>query len=373
MLEQPPRAGPRPGPFEHRREGGAAGSLVTLSGADQINGSHRGHHQFLSKALGYRPRPASTRARRWRRRCRPAAAHAGRDPRLGAGLLQGRGGSMHLQWAEAGALGTNAIVGGGVPMAAGAARSHKHAGTDAVAITYFGDGAVNIGSVLETMNWRRRGSFRCASSSRTTLRGVDHGGGIDRRAAPVRTRTGLQHPQLEGRRHGSAGRAPPRRKRWRTCAPARARPSSRPTCTASSTRTAPSPAAPSATAAGRGTAMARARPARTDGAPHAGARHGQRRRDRRAARARQAGHARGRRRADRGRSFGQAGQAPHPPRAVAQPGLPRRRHPQRPARAAGACATPSRTASAASWKRASSSTWWPTSCTGACRPIPRWW
>jgi 2-oxoisovalerate dehydrogenase E1 component len=59
---------------------------------------------------------------------------------------------MHLQWFEAGALGTNAIVGGGVPLAAGAAWAHKHAGTDSVAVTYFGDGAINIGSVLESMN-----------------------------------------------------------------------------------------------------------------------------------------------------------------------------------------------------------------------------
>jgi len=135
------------------QEGGAAGSIVALTGADQINGSHRGHHQFLSKVLGY-------------------LAPGGIDPRapladgvqtllqrtlaeilgLAQGYCKGRGGSMHLQWAEAGALGTNAIVGGGVPMAAGAAWSHRHAGTDAVAITYFGDGAVNIGSVLETMN-----------------------------------------------------------------------------------------------------------------------------------------------------------------------------------------------------------------------------
>ncbi|MFM0094617.1 thiamine pyrophosphate-dependent enzyme [Paraburkholderia nemoris] len=135
------------------QEGGAVGSIVPLTGTDQINGSHRGHHQFLSKALGY-------------------LAPAGIDPHapfapaiqnllqrtlaeilgLAQGFCKGRGGSMHLQWAEAGALGTNAIVGGGVPMAAGAAWSHRHAGTDDVAITYFGDGAVNIGSVLETMN-----------------------------------------------------------------------------------------------------------------------------------------------------------------------------------------------------------------------------
>jgi len=59
---------------------------------------------------------------------------------------------MHLRWAESGNLGTNAIVGGGVPAAAGAAWAHKRAGTGDVAFTYFGDGAVNIGSVLETMN-----------------------------------------------------------------------------------------------------------------------------------------------------------------------------------------------------------------------------
>lgn len=59
---------------------------------------------------------------------------------------------MHLQWKEAGALGTNAIVGGAVPFAAGFAWSHKHAGSDAVAVSYFGDGAMNIGSVLESLN-----------------------------------------------------------------------------------------------------------------------------------------------------------------------------------------------------------------------------
>ena len=59
---------------------------------------------------------------------------------------------MHLQWKEAGAMGTNAIVGGGVPQAAGFAWSHRQAGTDAVSVTYFGDGAANIGSTLESMN-----------------------------------------------------------------------------------------------------------------------------------------------------------------------------------------------------------------------------
>ena len=135
------------------QEGGAVGSVLALGAGDQINGSHRGHHQFLAKALQH-------------------VAPLGLDPRnpltpaiddvlhktlaeimgLADGYCRGRGGSMHLRWLEAGALGTNAIVGGGVPLAAGAGWAHKHAGTDRVAVTYFGDGAVNIGSVLETMN-----------------------------------------------------------------------------------------------------------------------------------------------------------------------------------------------------------------------------
>ncbi len=57
-----------------------------------------------------------------------------------------------MQWLEAGALGTNAIVGGGVPLAAGNAWAQKNSGTDDLTVTYFGDGAVNIGSVLESMN-----------------------------------------------------------------------------------------------------------------------------------------------------------------------------------------------------------------------------
>lgn len=135
------------------QEGGAVGSALALRATDEVNGSHRGHHQFLAKALHY-------------------VAPDGLDPKaplsdavaevvlktlseilgLAQGYCKGRGGSMHLRWAEAGCLGTNAIVGGGVPLAAGAAWAHRRAGSGDVAVSYFGDGAVNIGSVLETMN-----------------------------------------------------------------------------------------------------------------------------------------------------------------------------------------------------------------------------
>jgi len=135
------------------QEGGAVGSILLLTSEDTVNGSHRGHHQFLAKALhhvepkGIEPTaPLSDAVRTVLRRT--LAEICGLD----RGWSHGRGGSMHLQWHEAGAIGTNAIVGGGVPLAAGSAFAHKQAGTDAVAVTYFGDGAVNIGSTLESMN-----------------------------------------------------------------------------------------------------------------------------------------------------------------------------------------------------------------------------
>ena len=141
------------------QEGGAVGSIVGLRARDQVNGSHRGHHQFLAKALtyvgpeGYDPTgaiEAPTQALLQK----SLAEIMG----LAQGFCKGRGGSMHLRWTEAGVLGTNAIVGGGLPMAAGAAWCHARAGSGEVMVSYFGDGAVNIGSVLETMNlaaaWR---------------------------------------------------------------------------------------------------------------------------------------------------------------------------------------------------------------------------
>ncbi len=136
------------------QEGGAVGAMASLSDVDQINGSHRAHHQFLAKALNYvvpaeydprskgLPPPALELLRR------TLAEIMG----LAQGFCKGRGGSMHLRWAEAGILGTNAIVGGGVPHAAGVAWAQERAGTGGVVVTFLGDGAVNIGAVPETMN-----------------------------------------------------------------------------------------------------------------------------------------------------------------------------------------------------------------------------
>ena len=135
------------------QEGGAAGSALAMRPTDQINGSHRAHHQFLAKALGYVARDGIDPTMAFDDGIRTLSKRTLAEILgLSQGFCRGRGGSMHLRWAESGNLGTNAIVGGGVPMAAGAAWAHKRAGNGDVVYTYFGDGATNIGSVLETMN-----------------------------------------------------------------------------------------------------------------------------------------------------------------------------------------------------------------------------
>ena len=135
------------------QEGGAVGSIIGLRSADGVAGSHRGHHQFLAKALTHvspeyltleAPVPVIVQQVLQR----TLAEILG----LAQGFSGGRGGSMHLQWLEAGALGTNAIVGGGVPFAAGNAWAQRHAETSDATIAYFGDGSAQIGSVLETLN-----------------------------------------------------------------------------------------------------------------------------------------------------------------------------------------------------------------------------
>lgn len=135
------------------QEGGAVGSALALVPGDTVNGSHRGHHQFLAKVIAHLAPEGIDPSNQIDQSIRDVllttlAEICGLD----RGFSHGRGGSMHLQWEEAGAIGTNAIVGGGVPLAAGSAWAHQHAGTNNVAVTYFGDGAANIGSTLESFN-----------------------------------------------------------------------------------------------------------------------------------------------------------------------------------------------------------------------------
>ncbi len=111
----------------------AAGVCAALRADDLITSTHRGHGHVLAK--GADP-------------VRMLAELAGRE----TGLNAGRGGSMHAADVSAGVCGANAIVGASAAIAAGAAWSHQRAGHDRVVVTFFGDGAVNQGVLLEALN-----------------------------------------------------------------------------------------------------------------------------------------------------------------------------------------------------------------------------
>jgi 2-oxoisovalerate dehydrogenase E1 component len=136
------------------QEAGAVGALSVLGTADKINGTHRAHHQILAKLLnaataeGYDPRrddvprPARDAVRR------TMAEIMG----LSQGFNGGRGGSMHMRIAEAGVVGSSAIIGGNVPHAVGYGLADKVLGRDDISVAFFGDGTLMAGQTLEAIN-----------------------------------------------------------------------------------------------------------------------------------------------------------------------------------------------------------------------------
>ncbi len=132
----------------------AAASIAALQKGDKIAGSHRAHHQFLSKTMDF------VLNETWDPRKEDLPEEANNAVRqtlaeimgLASGYCGGRGGSMHLRNIEAGVLGTNAIVGGGIPIATGAAYAEKAQQTGNVVVCFFGDGAANQGSFHEACN-----------------------------------------------------------------------------------------------------------------------------------------------------------------------------------------------------------------------------
>jgi pyruvate dehydrogenase E1 component alpha subunit len=84
------------------------------------------------------------------------------------GLLGGKGGSMHLTDVTKGAMGSYAIIGAHLPVAAGAAWSAQYRGTEQVAVCFFGDGTTNIGAFHEALNfsvvWKLPVVFVCENN-----------------------------------------------------------------------------------------------------------------------------------------------------------------------------------------------------------------
>src|SRR6202790_2714122 len=115
------------------QEGVAVGICEALRKDDYITSTHRGHGHCLAK--GAAPD-------------RMFAELLGKE----AGYCRGKGGSMHIADPKSGNLGANAIVGGSVGIAAGAAFSAKTLGTKQVAVCFFGEGALGQGLLYEVFN-----------------------------------------------------------------------------------------------------------------------------------------------------------------------------------------------------------------------------
>jgi acetoin:2,6-dichlorophenolindophenol oxidoreductase subunit alpha len=131
------------------QEAVAAGLGAALRPDDVMMANHRGHGHLLAK--GSHPG-------------RLLAELAARE----GGVARGRGGSFHPSDFSAGVYGSTGTVGHGVPMAAGVAWALRRAGTDRVAVSVFGDGAVNQGALLEGLNlaalWQVPAVFVCENN-----------------------------------------------------------------------------------------------------------------------------------------------------------------------------------------------------------------
>jgi pyruvate dehydrogenase E1 component alpha subunit len=129
------RSGKLPG-FVHLyvgEEAVAAGVCAWLNPTDMVFSTHRGHGHALAKGVPGRDVMAELYGKV-------------------TGCSGGRGGSMHMYAPEYGFMGTNGIVGAGLPLATGAALSAQLRKSGQVAICFFGDGAVNSGSFHESVN-----------------------------------------------------------------------------------------------------------------------------------------------------------------------------------------------------------------------------
>ena len=130
-------------------EATAVGICTPLSDTDLITSTHRGHGHCIAKGGDVK---------------RMFAEFLGKE----TGYCHGRGGSMHIADPSKGNLGANGVVGGGIPIAVGAALAVKRRRTGAVVVCFFGDGANNEGAFHESLNmasvWKLPVVFACENN-----------------------------------------------------------------------------------------------------------------------------------------------------------------------------------------------------------------
>lgn len=140
------------------QEAVAAGVIAELAQTDFIGSHHRGHGHCIAKGGDLERLFAELLGKR-------------------AGYGLGRGGSMHIFDPANGNLGTTGIVGGSVPLAAGAALTAKLRKTGQVAVSFFGDGVLNQGIMFEAMNmaaiWHLPVLFVCENNGFGEFTSID--------------------------------------------------------------------------------------------------------------------------------------------------------------------------------------------------------
>ena len=131
------------------QEAVAVGVCACLSVTDRVTSTHRGHGHCIAKGADVR---------------RMMAELFGRVD----GYCKGKGGSMHIADFAVGMLGANGIVGGGLPIACGAALAGQLEGKGAVTVCFFGDGAAAEGEFHESLNiasvWKLPIVFVCENN-----------------------------------------------------------------------------------------------------------------------------------------------------------------------------------------------------------------
>jgi TPP-dependent pyruvate/acetoin dehydrogenase alpha subunit len=127
----------------------AVGTSAALRDDDYVFATYRGHHHAIARGATPEECLAELMSK-------------------ATGLCAAKGGSMHLTKADRNMLGSYAIVGAHLPMAAGAAWSAMLRGTGQIAVAFFGDGATNIGTFHEALNlaavWRLPVVFVCENN-----------------------------------------------------------------------------------------------------------------------------------------------------------------------------------------------------------------
>ncbi len=125
------------------------GVCSALEPGDRMTATHRGHGQSIGKGM---------------RLDLMMAEFLGKE----TGYCHGRGGCMHIADFSVGSLGANGIVGGGMPLAVGAALSQRLQGSGDITVCFFGDGATSTGSFHESVNlasvWKLPVLFVCVNN-----------------------------------------------------------------------------------------------------------------------------------------------------------------------------------------------------------------